>query len=147
MDLGLKRTHVPMYTTHMQSDTEPLRRLSVAVDLWYDKSDSQYSSLARQLGCAYGFIRKQAAGIALERAGEDVELDEAALAAAVLPPPSYLPCVHLTAARGEVVEALAKNGGDAWRWRRHERPVFDVFPLERLVYLTPDSPTVLEVGG
>ena len=42
------------------------------------------------------------------------------------------------------MEALAKNGGTAWRLHRHTAPVFDVFPNKSsLVYLTPDSPNVL----
>lgn len=117
------------------------RRLRVAVDLLYDPTESQYSSLARQLGCAYGFIRKQAMG---EATAGGAVAEEGGIGLKN-PPPSYLPAVHLTSATGPVMVALGKNGGDAWRWRRDARPVFDMFPPERLVYLTPDSPNVLEV--
>lgn len=95
-------------------------RLRIAIDLVYDSTSSLYSSLARQLGCAYGLMRK----------ASRVDL---------------IPSVHLTCAQGDVMEALAKNGGNAWRLHRHAAPVFDVFPKkECLVYLTPDSPNVLE---
>jgi len=95
-------------------------RLRIAIDLVYDSTSSLYSSLARQLGCAYGLMRKA-------------------------PRIDLIPSVHLTCAEGEVMEALAKNGGTAWRLHRHTTPVFDVFPdKECLLYLTPDSPNVLQ---
>jgi len=95
-------------------------RLRIAIDLVYDSTSSLYSSLARQLGCAYGLMRKA-------------------------PRIDLVPSVHLTCAEGEVMEALAKNGGNAWRLHRHVAPVFDVFPdKSALVYLTPDSPNVLQ---
>ncbi|KAM3572864.1 hypothetical protein VYU27_005167 [Nannochloropsis oceanica] len=95
-------------------------RLRIAIDLVYDSTSSLYSSLGRQLGCAYGLMRK----------ASRVDL---------------IPSVHLTCAKGEVMEALAKNGGNAWRMHRHAASVFDVFPnKERLIYLTPDSPNILE---
>lgn len=102
----------------LSSDLSP--RLRIAIDLVYDSTSSLYSSLARQLGCAYGLMRKA-------------------------PRIDLIPSVHLTCAEGEVMEALAKNGGTAWRLHRHAAPVFDVFPdKSSLVYLTPDSPIVLQ---
>lgn len=95
-------------------------RLRIAIDLAYDASSSLYSSLARQLGCVYGLMR---------RAGE----------------PGLVPSVHLTAAKGDVLEALEASGGRAWRMHRHDASVFEVFAdKDALIYLSPDSPTVLE---
>lgn len=109
-------------------------RLRIAIDLSYDSTASLYSSLARQLGCAYGLMRKA-------------------------PHADFIPSLHLTNLQGEIKEVLAKNGGDVWKVHRHTEPVFEVFASsspstssdaenieknERLIYLTPDSPNVLE---
>lgn len=115
-------------------------RLRIAIDLYYDSTASLYSSLTRQLGCAYGLMRKA-------------------------PHPDLIPSLHLTNLQGEIKEVLSKNGGDVWKVHRHAEPVFEVFPAassssssstssseaeenieknERLIYLTPDSPHVLE---
>ena len=93
-------------------------RLRIALDLVYDSSASLYSSLARQLGCAYGLMRKATR-------------------------PDLIPSLHLTHAQGEVMDVLVKKGAGKWAVHRHTPPVFEVFDRATLVYLTPDSPHLL----
>jgi hypothetical protein len=44
------------------------------------------------------------------------------------------------------MQDLAFHGVNSWRVHKHEQPVFDVFSPESLVYLSPDSSNVLQVG-
>jgi len=47
--------------------------------------------------------------------------------------------IHLTSCNLLWREALKKTGGLNWKMHFHEKPVFEIFPVEQLVYLSPDA--------
>merc|ERR1712146_447220 len=54
------------------------------------------------------------------------------------------PILHLASYTGEVKDILEPINVHNWKVLVHEKSVFDVFPAQNLVYLSPDSPNVLE---
>lgn len=54
--------------------------------------------------------------------------------------------MHLTSLKGAVLDALTRVNGstESWKVFRHEQPFYEVFDKSQLVYLSPDSPNVLE---
>jgi len=47
--------------------------------------------------------------------------------------------IHLTSCNLLWREALKKTGGLNWKMHFHEKPVFEMFPKDQLVYLSPDA--------
>mmetsp|Transcript_2384 Transcript_2384/g.3816 ORF Transcript_2384/g.3816 Transcript_2384/m.3816 type:complete len:112 (-) Transcript_2384:55-390(-) len=54
------------------------------------------------------------------------------------------PQLHLCSLRGALGEMVLNAGARNWLVRRHDKSVFEVFDSKDIVYLTPDSPNVLQ---
>lgn len=47
--------------------------------------------------------------------------------------------IHVTSCNLLWREELKKHGGLSWKMHFHEKPFFEMFPLEKIVYLSPDA--------
>ncbi|ETV97778.1 hypothetical protein H310_09130 [Aphanomyces invadans] len=51
--------------------------------------------------------------------------------------------LHLASYRGDVAAFCDQRGARAWKVSRHEQPLFELFPNDTVIFLSPDAPTVL----
>lgn len=104
------------------------RRSMICFDLSFGASmgDAEAKALANQLALCYGHNKRLERPMALALAGLD--------SAAVAPGPGGL----------SVRDALAGWGWESWHMQREAAAPWRAWPLERQVYLSADSPHVLQ---
>lgn len=99
-----------------------LQGLNICIDLEFGSFDQQnpkeISSLCKQIVLSYAYIKRSMALIHL----------------------------HLTSltTHSPIYSNLIGQGMEGWVIDRHQENVFEVFPLDRLVYLSPDADEVLD---
>jgi tRNA (guanine9-N1)-methyltransferase len=118
-----KAYHAAMKVTRGQRKDNAMRSLTadihVCIDLDFseDNSDREKRSLMIQIRNSYGAIRQSETPVALHLASlvDDV-----------------------------IIDGIAKQNADQWHIHRHEESVLDVFPLQDIVYMSPDAEHALE---
>ncbi|OQS01076.1 2',5'-phosphodiesterase [Thraustotheca clavata] len=93
--------------------------LRVVVDLGFLQGQSlrEQNSVIKQVGCAYGVMKRSEFPLLLS--------------------------LHFASYHGDIAAICDKAGLNVWKATRHSEPIEELFPGESIVMLSPDSPNVL----
>nr|AIG55570.1 secreted protein [Thraustotheca clavata] len=92
-------------------------RVNATCDANYLINKNEQNSVIKQVGCAYGVMKRSEFPLLLS--------------------------LHFASYHGDIAAICDKAGLNVWKATRHSEPIEELFPGESIVMLSPDSPNVL----